>query len=228
MSGKHGTPGGDVGEYVVWGAAGTGSVTVEAALTLIGAPYRLVETGEWRAMTASEAMARLNPMRQVPALILPDGELMTESAAILIWLADRHPEARLAPAVDDPRRARFLRWMAFIAAQIYALYWVRDVPGRLAEGAAAEAVIRARTLARIADCWRNMGEQVSPAGRFLLGDGLSVLDLYLAVVSRWAPGRARFYEVAPGLAPVARAVDAEPRLAAFWAKRFPFAAGWEG
>jgi GST-like protein len=50
----------------------------------------------------------------------------------------------------------------------------------------------------------------------------------MAVVSRWSPRRARFYDAAPGLAAVVRAVDAEPRLADFWAARFPFEAGWEG
>jgi GST-like protein len=164
-------------------------------------------------------------MRQVPALVLPGGELMTESAAILIWLADRHRAAGLAPDLDDPLRARFLRWMAFIAAQIYELYWVRDVPSRLAEGPEAEDVIKARTLQRIADCWRRMGEQVTPAGRFMLGDAISVLDVYMAVVSSWSPGRARFYEVAPGLAPVVRAVDADPRLAELWKSRLPFEDG---
>jgi GST-like protein len=216
------------GEYVLHGAAGTGSTPVEAALTLIGQPYRLVEAGSWEETARGEAMARVNPMRQIPALVLPSGEVMTESAAILIWLADRHPEARLAPGLADPRRGQFLRWTAFIAAEIYALYWVRDVPSRLAEGAEAEAVIKARTLDRIAHCWRMMGEQVSPAGRFLLGEELSVLDLYLAVVSRWSPRRRRFYAAAPALAPVVKAVDAEPRLAAFWAARMPFEEGWEG
>jgi GST-like protein len=130
--------------------------------------------------------------------------------------------------VDDPRRGQFLRWMAFIAAEIYALYWVRDVPSRLAEGPDAEAVIQARTLDRIAHCWRIMGEQAAPAGRFLLGEELGVLDLYLTVVSRWSPRRRRFYEAAPALAPVVQAVDAEPRLARFWAERMPFEPGWEG
>lgn len=215
------------GEYVVHGATGSGSVTVEAALTLIGQPWRLADLVSWEE-ARSEEMARINPMRQVPALILPSSEVMTESAAILIFLADAHPEARLAPAVDDPRRAQYLRWMVFIAGQIYALYWVRDVPSRLAEGADAEAVIEARTLERIAHCWRIMGAQLRPAGRFLFGDELSVLDLYLAVVSRWSPGRLRFYESAPALAPVVFAVDAEPRLERFWAERMPFEVGWEG
>src|SRR5450432_3737253 len=216
------------GDYLVHGAAGSGSVAVEAALTLAGAPYRLVERGTWKEVTASDEMARVNPMRQIPALVLPPtakggGELMTESAAILIWLADSHPGSGLAPAVDSPMRPRFLLWMSFISSQVYALFWIRDVPSRLAADAAQEAVIRERTAQRIADCWRVMGDQVQPAGRFLLGEEISVLDLYLAVVSRWGPRRKGFYAAAPGLADVVRAVDAEPRLAALWSERFPFA-----
>ena len=60
------------------------------------------------------------------------------------------------------------------------------------------------------------------------GDDLTVLDLYVAVLSRWGPRRKLFYEVAPKMAPVVRRVDADPRLAALWAERFPFAEGWEG
>ena len=72
-----------------------------------------------------------------------------------------------------------------------------------------------------------MDAQVEP-GRYILGDSLSVLDLYVAVLSRWGPRRRRFYEVAPKLAPVVRRVDADPRLARLWADRFPFSEGWEG
>ncbi len=66
-----------------------------------------------------------------------------------------------------------------------------------------------------------MERQVDP-GRYILGDELTVLDLYVTVISRWAGGRARFNDAAPKLAEVARRVDAEPRLRAFWADRFPF------
>jgi GST-like protein len=71
-----------------------------------------------------------------------------------------------------------------------------------------------------------MDEQIAP-GRYILGDELSVLDLYVAVVSRFAPGRARFYRSAPKMGEIVRRVDADPRLAEFWMKRFPFAEGWE-
>ena len=77
--------------FVVMNGKGTGSVAVEAALALIGAPYRVQHGAE----------RNVDPMEQVPALILPSGELMTESAAILIRLADEYPEAGLAPRMGD-------------------------------------------------------------------------------------------------------------------------------
>ncbi|MFC5344266.1 glutathione S-transferase family protein [Brevundimonas staleyi] len=211
------------GEYLVYGAVGSGSVPVEAALTLIGAPYRVEEIVTYESEGERRRMAPHNPMRQVPVLVTPDGETITESAAILIWLAERHPEARLAPPPGDPMRAQFLRWMCFIPASIYSIYWTRDVPSRLVgDDPQAQAELLSRTQTRISDCWAAMERQIEPAGDFLLGDTVSVLDLYMAVVSRWRPLRPRFHEVAPRLGQVARRVDALPQLKAFWAERFAF------
>ncbi|MFK0297914.1 glutathione S-transferase family protein [Brevundimonas sp. NPDC090276] len=207
--------------FTIYGAAGSGSVPVEAAMTLIGLDYRVIEAVTWEGEAERDKVAVANPMRQIPALITPAGETITESAAILIWLADAYPQARLGPRLDDPRRAQFLRWMTFIPAAIYSMFWVRDVPSRLVgEDAAAQEELKRRTAERIAECWRVMDSQITP-GRFLLGDELSVLDLYVAVASRWTPRRQRFYAEAPRMAEVMRRVDDLPELQAFWTKRFP-------
>jgi GST-like protein len=210
------------GEYVVHGAKGTGSVTVEATLTLLGLPYRVVEATLFDEGAAESAeLRRVNPMTQVPALILPGGEMMTESAAILIWLADGHPEARLSPGLTANTRPAFLRWMAFVASAIYALYWIRDDTRRIIDDPDVGKEARRRIAARLLNCWRAMDAQVEP-GRYILGHDLTVLDLYVTVVSRWPPGRGRFADAAPKLAQVAQRVDADPRLETFWAQRFPF------
>ena len=213
------------GAYVVYGAPGSGSVPVEAALTLIGAPYRVV--GESRDDACDPGVLTINPLGQVPALILPGGEVMTESAAILIWLADHHPHARLAPPPADPRRAAFLRWMTYISSAIYGLAWVRNDPMRLVSDQLQVPVALSRIADRRAACWRWMDAQIEP-GRFLLGDELGVLDLYVATVSRFWPRRRRFYSEAPKMTEIVRRVDVEPRLVELWAARFPFDEGWEG
>jgi len=187
----------------------------------------VIEAPTWDGEIEQAKVAVVNPLKQIPALVTPAGETITESAAILIWLADNHPEAGLSPAPGAPERAQFLRWMTFIPASIYSLFWVRDDPSRLVgDDAAMQARVKAATADRIADCWAMMERQLEP-GRYLLGDRMTVLDLYVAVVSRWGPRRVRFYEAAPRMAEVVRRVDADPRLAGFWAERFPFFYGWE-
>ena len=212
--------------YTVYGAPGSGSVPVEAALTLIGAPYQIVGDDVVRPVANNPAANAINPLHQVPVLKLPNGEVMTESAAILIYLADRHPEARLGPAPSHLKRAAFLRWMTYVSTAIYGLAWIRADPMRLVADPAQASVIQDRIADRRAACWRHMDRQVEPDD-FLLGDELTVLDLYVATVSRWSPRRSRFYREAPGLGAVARRVDADPRLAPFWAARFPFVEGWD-
>lgn len=207
-------------KLTLYGAKGSGAVAVEAALRVIGQDYELIDsyTFDFDDRESGDKVLAANPMRQVPALVLASGEVVTESAAILTWLAEQHPQARLAPLPDDPGRAQFLRWMSFVSSAIYSLYWVKDDPARLVPDPAGHAALEQRVLDRIAECWGIMESQVTP-GRYLLGDELSVLDLYVAVVSRFRPRRKRFYEVAPRMGEVMRRVDEDPRLAALWADR---------
>ena len=214
--------------YILYSDQGSGGVAVEAALTLMGQPYDLVEapTSEPQDTAGGDRVLAANPMRQVPALVFPSGEVMTESAAILIRLGELHPQAGLVPGAEDPRRSQFLRWMSFVSAAIYSLYWVKDDPARLVPDPAAQPALVARTLDRISECWGIMERQVAPS-RYILGDELTVLDLYVTVVSRFRPRRQRFYEVAPRMGEVVRRVDADPRLKDFWPERFPFFEGWD-
>ena len=204
----------------LYGAQASGSIAVEAALTLLGVPYALIEGATWADEEARDRVAPVNPMRQIPTLVMPDGEVMAESAAILIYLADLHAEAGLAPAPGAPARRQFLRWMFYVSSAIYALHWIKPDVQRIGAPQSARTSVVDAVHDRIAFCWGNMDRQINP-GRYLLGDDLTVLDLYVAVVSRFGPWRERFYEVAPHMTPVVRRVDEEPRLAAFWRERFP-------
>jgi GST-like protein len=210
----------------IFGAARSGSVPIEAVLTLLGIPYEVIEAVTWEDEAARKLVETVNPLRQVPALVLSSGEVMTESAAILIYLADLYPLARLAPELDDPRRAQYLRWMAYVSAAIYAFGWIKDDAMRIAASKDDAPRVIDRVHDRIAHCWRMMDGQIMP-GRYILGDELSVLDLYVTVISRFGPWRTRFYESAPKMAAIVRQVDADPRLKEFWAKRFSFDEAWE-
>jgi len=208
-------------KLIVYGAQASGSIAVEAALTLLDIPYDLIEGATWADASARDRVAGTNPMRQIPTLIYPTGEIMTESAAILIDLADRHPKSKLAPAIDDPKRRQFLRWMLYVSSAIYSLHWIKPDVARIGAPASARDSVVDAVHNRIAFCWQNMDAQLTP-GTYLLGEDLTVLDLYVTVVSRFGPWRERFTETAPRMTPVVQRVDKDPRLTEFWAKRFPF------
>ncbi len=207
-------------EHTLYGAAASGSVAVEAVLTLLNIPFKLIDGETWASEAARRRVGRQNSMRQIPTLIQPDGEILTESAGILIYLADTHLKAKLSPGLTEPSRRQFLRWMFFVSSAIYALHWIKPDVGRIgAPPSASDEVVRA-VHERIAFCWRTMDAQMNPA-KYLLGDDLSVLDLYVNVVSRFGPWRERFYAEAPRMTPAIKRVDEEPRLRPLWERRFP-------
>ena len=204
----------------LYGAAHSGSIAVEAALILLDIPFELIDAMTWVDEAARERVATHNPMRQVPTLVFADGQIMTESAAILIYLADAFPQSRLAPAASDPTRAQFLRWMFYVSSAIYSLHWIKPDESRIgAPPSAREAVVDA-VHNRISFCWQNMDAQLTP-GTYLLGEELTVLDLYVNAISRFGPWRERFYESAPRMTPAVKRVDKDPRLKDFWLRRCP-------
>jgi GST-like protein len=196
-------------------------------MTLLGVPYRVIEATPWGAPEEKALLKTVNPLGQAPAVVLPSGEVMTESAAILIWLGDLVPEAGLAPPPDHPLRPRYLRWMVYVPANIYAMYLLKDDPTVWLNDPGPQEELRERAIERIKTCWKMMEASLNPSP-WLLGERFSLLDLYVAVVSRWTPRRRWFAEACPRLNEAVRRVDAMPKLQAFWAERFPFEEGWEG
>src|SRR5512142_1514917 len=129
--------------YVLYGKLGSGAASVHAALELVGAPYHLVETASWEPNAAFDELLAVNPIGQVPTLKLPDGGAMSESAAILITLAERHPQAGLLPA-DASARAQAIRGLVFIAANCYPCITIIDYPERFCAGANGDEAVKGR------------------------------------------------------------------------------------
>jgi GST-like protein len=197
------------GPYRLYGAKGGGSMIVEAALARAGAPVEFVDLDWDDVGWTSRTLVPLNPLGQVPTLVMPDGSVMTESAAIVLHLAERYPTAGLAPAPDDAVRAAFLRWLIFLVSAIYPTFTYGDVPKRWVGGdETAGKLLRAGT-----DEHRNMlWQYVEPhiPGPWFLGEQWSVLDLYLWPMTFWRPGRAWFAEHCPKLHAIGVAMDADP------------------
>src|ERR1700679_2183930 len=103
--------------YKLYGRPGSGSLSVQVALEEIGAKYERIWVGREAADVAR--FRAINPTGRVPALVLPDGTPLFESAAMLIHLALGHPQCGLAPQAGTVRHAVFLQWMVFLSANVY-------------------------------------------------------------------------------------------------------------
>lgn len=169
--------------YALYSRPNSGGFVAEAAFELAGVPINVVNVD--KAAPPAEFLA-ISPLGQVPALVLPDGRTMTESAAITIMIADLHPEAGLAPAPDSPARADFLRWMLFMSSTLYPAVLRYFYAERYTTEAAGVEGVRAAALAEIDRCFEIIEKALS-VRPWLAGDAMSIADVYLLMFAHWHP-----------------------------------------
>jgi glutathione S-transferase len=170
--------------YKLYGRANAGSLALQIVLEEIGAPYEMVWVG--RAPAQIEALRQINPTGKIPALVLPDGTSVFESAAILIHLAYAHPAANLAPAPGSAAHARFLQWMLFLSSNVYESCLRSYYPERYSTtGTAAATEIKEQAVADYARHLELIHGALSP---YVLGEKLSAADPYLHMLAGWYPG----------------------------------------
>jgi GST-like protein len=211
--------------HLLFGAPDSGALAIDAALRLCELPFRRVRAAPWEPGPGLEQLARVNPLRQIPTLLLPGGEVMTESAAVLIHLGLSVPESELLPAAPEAR-ARALRGLVFIAAQPYAAVGVDDYPERWTTATEAAALTQVQQAARaqLYRSWERFADAFMPAGAaqaWLGGASLGALDILAAVVSRWSGAREHLAEHRPALLELLARIDEHPVLRAAEASDWP-------
>ena len=205
--------------YLLHGAWRSGSCAVECALAETGADYELRELSLRDDEQRSAEYEAVNPQRKVPALVIQDGSILTESVAILLTLDERHPEAGLLPSQGSIRRAQALRWLLFAATEIYPIVEINDYPERFAPDPAQTETTRERAREIWRARWRVVEEHAS-GDPYFSGDGFSLTDIYLAVTSRWAQQDEWRPRHLPKVERLTAAVAARPAIAPVWARHF--------
>lgn len=205
-------------DWILYGAPGWGSAIVEAVLTIADLPFLSVDvSGFDKPGQQRQRLLELNDLAQVPTLQLPNGEVLTESAAILLYVAELRPDAGLMPLPGHPDRARFLRLLVWLVAAVYPTFTYGDYPERWTP--AAPEALRAATDRTREELWLGLERKIAPEP-WLLGRTFSALDLYVAVMSRWRPGPDWFAANCPGITSSANAAREIPALRAVWARNF--------
>jgi glutathione S-transferase len=188
--------------YKLYTRPGSGGFVVEAALALANAPFEQIDVP--KSDRPDPAFLGISPLNQVPVLTLPDGSSMTESAAICILLAERHPQAGLAPAVDAPARADFLRWMAFMSSVLYPAVLRLYYAHRYTADADGTKAVKQAAVAEM-DRGFTVLDTALQGRDWLVGETMSLADIYLVMLVAWHPD-------------VERARAAWPNIERLWAK----------
>lgn len=208
--------------YTLYGSKGSGSAAVEMALHACGLEYRTVRASTWEEDSAVEELRRVNPLQQIPTLVMPDGSVMTESAAILIHLAlTAAAPGRLLPE-DAAARAQALRGLVFIPANCYSAISIIDYPERWTSDASdtAREALRAGTRNRLHQHWEILADTFHGAP-FLSGAQPGALDFLSVVVSRWSGTRAHLKQHRPAFSTLLEEIERHPLVAPVFERHWP-------
>lgn len=204
----------------LYGSLGSGSAAIEIALAACRQPFQRVTASSWEPESAQRELARLNPMQQIPTLALPDGSVLTESAAILIHLGLEFPHSGLLPRAAAAR-AQAIRGLVFIAANCYSAIGIVDHPERWTTATTEPARDKVRQGARrqLHRHWEVFADSFA-ARPYLSGKAPGALDFLAVVVSKWSGARAHLAKARPRFAATLRRIEVHrlvrPVLAAHW------------
>jgi glutathione S-transferase len=171
--------------YTLYYSPGTASMCVHQALIEADAPYRLVLVDLQAGGQRDPAYLRLNPGGVVPTLLIGDAP-HTETAALLMTVSTRHPDARLAPAESSARRAAWYQWIVYLANTLQPAFRLWFYPADISEQPDAQAILKAATCRKIESVWARIDAHLLGEGPYLLGEDFSAADLMLIMLMRWS------------------------------------------
>jgi len=202
----------------LYGTKGSGSAAIEAALVVAGLAHDSVDAASWNPGPGRDALLRVNPLGQIPTLVLDDGTVLTESAAILIHLGLTAAPG-LLPA-DASARATAIRGLVYVAANCYAAISVIDYPERWCEpcSEADKEHIRAGTRARLHHHWGLFADQFEAS---FTGTSPGALELLATVVSKWSGSRAHLEAERPAFYAKLLQVEQHAQVAAVFQRHWP-------
>ena len=174
--------------YKLYYADGSAAMGTRTLLEEIGAPYELIETTIDMTKPRPPEQLALNPNGWIPVLLWGD-RAMYECAAITVFLCDRHPEAGLAPGIDDPERALFLQTLVYFSSSVQTAFQLDYYPDRFVDTPADVESARRRGRRRLEETWTVIDDQIGDQP-WLLGERFSAADIYLHMLTTWfSPSR---------------------------------------
>ena len=200
------------------GCRGCGNAIVECAFALAGVALDVEEVDYSEGSPTRARLLGVNPLGQVPALVLSRDHVLTESLAVLHYLDDLAPQAALIPPRGERLRERFYRWAVFLVAAVYPTYTYGDEPAKWVRDDAGAKQLRESTDAHRKNLWKQIEREAGTP--WFLGERRSALDLYVAVMTHWRPGRQWFAEATPKVFAIAEQAATLPGVSEVLRRNF--------
>src|SRR5262245_26114993 len=198
--------------YTLYWSPGSAAMAPHGVLEESGANYELKLVDMNAGAHRDPAYLKLNPNGKVPTLVVDDGFVMFESAAIAMFIADRHPEAKLAPAPGEMARGHFYQWMTHLTNSMQSAMLRYYNPDRhTAEGGATD-LVAAKATEEIATLWGRIDRHLATHGPYLLGERFSATDIFAHMLSTWQQCCPDTYERFPHVKRLADLVAARPAM----------------
>lgn len=200
--------------YALYYSPGAASLVVHWLLIELDVPHELrrlnLQEGEHK---RADYLA-LNPNGVVPTLIV-DGQPVAECAALVLLLAERHPDAHLAPAPGTPERAVYLQWVLHLANTLQPAFRLWFYPHEGAGEAHADAT-KALAQARIEAVFDRLDAHLATRGPYLCGEQRSAADFLATMLMRWSRNMPKPATEWSHLAALAQRMKARPAFAALY------------
>lgn len=169
--------------YKLFYAPDSAAMGTQVILEELGVDYELIESTIDRSKPTPAEQLDINPNGWLPVLVWEDGS-MYEGAAIAVFLCDKHSQSRLAPAIDDPKRALYLQTLVYLSSSVQNAFQLSYYPDRFADTVADEVSAQRRGNRRLQETWKIIDDQIAN-NKWVLGDQFSAVDIYLYMLSTW-------------------------------------------
>jgi len=171
--------------YTLYYSPGAASMAIHLALLETGVAHELKLVDTSAGQQRSPEYLRLNPNGLVPTLSI-DGKPYFEAAAGLMTIADRHPEAGLAPGLLSGLRPAWNQWILHLANTVQPAFRLWFYPTDLVDAEPLQAAVKDGTRRRIEAAWARIDAHLAANGPYLLGATFSAADLMLLMLMRWS------------------------------------------
>jgi len=180
------------------------------ALERAGADYRAERIDFASNQQRSPEYLKLNPKGRVPTLVTPRG-ILTETPAILLYVAQTHPQADLAPLDDPFRLAEVNAFASYLCATVHVAHAHKARASRWADDEAAQAAMKAKVTRNMTDCFELIEREVL-RGPWVFGERYTFADPYLYTIGRWLEGDGVDVSRLPKVAEHRRRMAADPAV----------------